>query len=426
MSNLSFSSSSLENPVVSAGSSSGAHDDAFEDSCSICLEPFNTADPATGGELEIMGSVWLWKSQRSKDCPICCQLLVLKDPTSQELLAAVEIERCSRSRNISAAVPTPLHHFCENFNVEHDASYSDDSDFDEHIMQHLAAASSRAHYLRRRERQRSSGLGPSEVLIFTSSSSTSRQTNETSPEDCQILSYGSPEGDSPTSGVNVQIPSSVDVNLGSTASVNQDIPFRPRVLYSQAPPDSPISPSPSEMFSFPETLKTKLSAASARYKESISKGTRGLKEKLLARNNSVKELSKGVQREMTAGIAGVARMIERLDLTSKRTGSSVPVSGCNGGSLNFSFKGKGVEENVDAQSLDKNSRQIAHGYIPGAILEEPEISHAQGVVLYWLSLCLCCSSSQEAYDASDVIVIKPIHWLVAVLHYLPILAKWKP
>ena len=95
-------------------------------------------------------------------------------------------------------------------------------------MQHLAAASSRAHYLRRRERQRSSGLGPSEVLIFTSSSSTSRQTNETSPEDCQILSYGSPEGDSPTSGVNVQIPSSVDVNLGSTTSVNQDIPFRPR------------------------------------------------------------------------------------------------------------------------------------------------------------------------------------------------------
>lgn len=379
MSNLSFSSSSLENPVVSAGSSSGAHDDAFEDSCSICLEPFNTADPATITSCKHeyhLHCILEW-SQRSKDCPICCQLLVLKDPTSQELLAAVEIERCSRSRNISAAVPTPLHHFCENFNVEHDASYSDDSDFDEHIMQHLAAASSRAHYLRRRERQRSSGLGPSEVLIFTSSSSTSRQTNETSPEDCQILSYGSPEGDSPTSGVNVQIPSSVDVNLGSTASVNQDIPFRPRVLYSQAPPDSPISPSPSEMFSFPETLKTKLSAASARYKESISKGTRGLKEKLLARNNSVKELSKGVQREMTAGIAGVARMIERLDLTSKRTGSSVPVSGCNGGSLNFSFKGKGVEENVDAQSLDKNSRQIAHGYIPGAILEEPEISHAQ-------------------------------------------------
>lgn len=60
-----------------------------------------------------------------------------------------------------------------------------------------------------------------------------------------------------------------------------------------------------------------------RYKESFSKGTRGFKDKLLARNSSVKELSKGVQREMGAGIAGVARMMERFDLSSKRTGPTV-------------------------------------------------------------------------------------------------------
>lgn len=93
-------------------------------------------------------------------------------------------------------------------------------------MQHLAAAASRARYLRRRERQRASGLGPSELLIFTSSSS-SQETNVTSPEDFQNLSYGSPEG-SPTSGVNVQPQSSADVNLGSTTAVNRDFPFRPR------------------------------------------------------------------------------------------------------------------------------------------------------------------------------------------------------
>lgn len=57
-----------------------------------------------------------------------------------------------------------------------------------------------------------------------------------------------------------------------------------------------------------------------RYKESFSKGTRGFKDKLLARNSSVKELSRGVQREMGAGIAGVARMMDRFDLSSKRTG----------------------------------------------------------------------------------------------------------
>lgn len=383
MSNLIFSSSSSENPLVSTASSSGPNDDVFEDACSICLEPFNTADPATITSCKHeyhLHCILEW-SQRSKECPICCQLLVLKDPASQALLAAVDIERCSRSRNISSAAPTPLHHFCEDFNVEHDSSYSDDSDFDDRIMQHLAAAASRARYLRRRERQRASGLGPSELLIFTSSSS-SQQTNVTSPEDFQNLSYGSPEG-SPTSGVNVQPQSSVDVNLGSTTAVNRDILSRPSVVYSQPPPDSPKRPSPSEMFSLPETFKSKWSAASARYKESISKGTRGLKEKLLSRNNSVKELSKGVQREMTAGIAGVARMIERLDLTSKRTGSTVPVSGSTGGSSNFSFKGKGVEEDVDSQSLDKISGQITHdlspdaAYIPGAILRQPEVSHAQ-------------------------------------------------
>lgn len=63
--------------------------------------------------------------------------------------------------------------------------------------------------------------------------------------------------------------------------------------------------------------------SSNRYKESISKGTRGLKEKLLARNVTVKELSKGVQREMNAGIAGVSRMIERLELASKRSNSPI-------------------------------------------------------------------------------------------------------
>ncbi|KAK9212968.1 hypothetical protein WN943_002353 [Citrus x changshan-huyou] len=49
------------------------------------------------------------------------------------------------------------------------------------------------------------------------------------------------------------------------------------------------------------------------YKELILKGTCSLKERLLSRNTSVKELSKDVECEMSAGIAGVAKMIERLD-----------------------------------------------------------------------------------------------------------------
>lgn len=74
-----------------------------------------------------------------------------------------------------------------------------------------------------------------------------------------------------------------------------------------------------------------------RYKESISKSARGLKEKLIARNASIKELSKGVQREMNARIAGVARMIERLDRTPKRSTRTL---------LPFcTVKGKSIQEN---------------------------------------------------------------------------------
>ncbi|PRQ38747.1 hypothetical protein RchiOBHm_Chr4g0417381 [Rosa chinensis] len=70
-------------------------------------------------------------------------------------------------------------------------------------------------------------------------------------------------------------------------------------------------------------------------------------------------MSIGVQREMTAGIAGVARMFERLDLTSKKPGAPTPVSGRSGGTSNFSVKGKAVLENVIVQSCNKSSGRIA-------------------------------------------------------------------
>lgn len=99
-----------------------------------------------------------------------------------------------------------------------------------------------------------------------------------------------------------------------------------------------------------------------RYKESISKGTRSLKERLLARNNSVKELSKEVQREMSAGIAGVAKMIERLDLASKRTGTSIPASGNTVGTSSVLFKGKSVQESA----INKKSMELACDLISDA------------------------------------------------------------
>ncbi|KAL6981490.1 RING-type E3 ubiquitin transferase [Sarracenia purpurea var. burkii] len=76
---------------------------------------------------------------------------------NQELLAAVENERNLRSRHNS-------HHIHEDNVINHDISYSDDSDFYELIMRHFAAAS-RARYVNSRGRQRFSGIGPSQAII---------------------------------------------------------------------------------------------------------------------------------------------------------------------------------------------------------------------------------------------------------------------
>jgi E3 ubiquitin-protein ligase RHF len=267
----------------------------------------------------------------------------LKDAASQELLVAVASERQLRTCNVSLTGFRTLQNFHEDFDAEEEASYSDDSDFDERVMQKLAFAASRARYVQRSEQHRSSGHCPSQFLLFTSSSNVheEQQLHLTSPGEGPRLSHGSSDGDG---------------------------------LPSLSPPKS----SPSETFS--ESMKSRWSAASSRCKESFTKGTRGLKEKLLARNDSVKELSKGVQREMSAG---VTRMIEKLDLSSKQTEASVPLSGL--GTSNFFLKGKAVQENTIVHSVNISNEEIAYdlqssdtpSFVSDAMHTKLEASHAK-------------------------------------------------
>ncbi|PQM35339.1 E3 ubiquitin-protein ligase RHF1A [Prunus yedoensis var. nudiflora] len=119
-----------------------------------------------------------------------------------------------------------------------DDSFSDDSYLDERIIQHLAAASSRACYIRTREKQRFSGLGPSHVFVFSPHGNASgmQQTYPTSQEECQSLGYGSPNGDSPTS----QRPHAIKPppSFICSTAVNSDVPYKPRY----APRAKNISP----------------------------------------------------------------------------------------------------------------------------------------------------------------------------------------
>ena len=63
---------------------------------------------------------------------------------------------------------------------------------------------------------------------------------------------------------------------------------------------------------------------------------------------------------MNAGIAGVARIIERLDLANKKTGASVPLSSSSDGTSNFSYKGKSMQESVITQSPNANTEETAN------------------------------------------------------------------
>lgn len=63
-----------------------------------------------------------------------------------------------------------------------------------------------------------------------------------------------------------------------------------------------------------------------RYKESISKSTRGWKERFFSRNTSMADLGSEVKREVNAGIATVSRMMERLETRDNSRTSDASVS----------------------------------------------------------------------------------------------------
>ncbi|TMW90520.1 hypothetical protein EJD97_015590, partial [Solanum chilense] len=377
---------------AAAAAASTVVDDSIEDACSICLEPFNSDDPPAVTDckheyhlqcilewyiqnlllynilVKCRGHTFppclhifnrrswlicsinimriLFRSQRSKECPICWRVLALKDSASQELLAAVEIERNMRSR-------INVRHTNENVEANHDATQQNDSDFEERIMRHFAAATSRVRLVNRRRRQASSGIGPTQVVpsVPVGVSSNQTQNNDTTVQFQGFGYFGDGSAASATSSSIRPASSSVPAH-GSDPS-----------KLSQPPTYGPQGSSSSEFLAFSESIKSKWSSASARYKDSISKGTRGFKEKLLARNTTVKEFGREVQREMSAGIAGVSRMIERLDLTSKRTGATEP-SACSMGTSNFPGRGVSEQGNVTFQAHDGCRKNATIGVTP--------------------------------------------------------------
>lgn len=63
---------------------------------------------------------------------------------------------------------------------------------------------------------------------------------------------------------------------------------------------------------------------------------------------------------MNAGITGVTRMFERLDVTAKMSGVSIPLSSSPRRTSNFSDKGKDMQESGITQSPNVSTGESAN------------------------------------------------------------------
>ncbi|KAK8345194.1 hypothetical protein V6Z12_A07G131400 [Gossypium hirsutum] len=311
------------------------------------------------------------RCQRSSQCPMCWQPISLKDPTSQELLEAVERERSFRfnpSRN--AAI---FHHpTLGDFELQHLPMGTNDAELDERIIQHLAAAAAmgRARHIARREgmRNRSSIQGRPQFLVFS--------THPNAPSTGPISSLVATQGEvQPAPTITVGTPSSPSRTVGEESLVSitpetsaqadqqsasasrsnvifvngqgNSVPVNNRRSPNQSSPNSQDRAGPSDFQSLSESLKSRFNAVSMRYRESISKSTRGWKERFFSRNTSMAGLGFEIRREVNDGSnATVLRTIEpaetRDNIASPTVSSSLE-DGSNPESNNHQIVDAGVE-----------------------------------------------------------------------------------
>ncbi|KAG5252977.1 hypothetical protein OIU76_021181 [Salix suchowensis] len=327
----------------------GGIQDSCDDACSICLEEFCESDPSTvtNCKHEFHLQCILEWCQRSSECPMCLQSISLKDPTSHELFEAVERERKIRAAPSRNA--TIFHHpTLGDFELQHLPVGVSDSELEERIIQHLAAAAAmgRTRHFSRREgqRNRASSHGRPHFLVFSThpgaqpsghvSSSLTQIGAENEPAPVTVASPSTPltSGGDELSQQALQSPS-VLTDQSSSASGSTAMPanhqgfsFNNRSASNQSSLPNQDRAGPSEFQSFSESLKSRLNAVSMRYKESISRSTRGWKERLFSRNSSMSDPSSEVRREGNAGIATVSSVMEHLETRDNSGDNQVSVS----------------------------------------------------------------------------------------------------
>ncbi|KAG5080696.1 hypothetical protein JHK86_004761 [Glycine max] len=335
----------------------GGVQEACDDACSICLEDFCKSDPATVSE-KLPVSYVLATYQLEG----CYQLYAFHH--SQELLEAVELERSLRdtpSRN--AAI---FHHpTLGDFELQHLPMGVNEADIEERIIQHLTAAAAmrRSHHLSRREghRTRPSAHGRPHFLVYSTQPSAPPSAAGGGSEPAAIpvgspstpLTFDGNEQSSLQQIPHVQTQSSSLTSASTVSTTNlQGVHSDDRSFASHSFPASQDRAQPSEQ-SFSDSLRSRFNAVSMRYKDSISKGTRGWKERLFSPNSSMSELGSEVRRELNAKIASVSRLMERLETRENNSAA--------GTSLSNHLVNRSIAETSNQSNVEARGENSLHG-----------------------------------------------------------------
>ncbi|KAI5055508.1 hypothetical protein GOP47_0029029 [Adiantum capillus-veneris] len=248
-------SDALNDAPQSPASTPGGVQEACDDSCSICLEPFCESDPATITSCKHdyhLQCILEW-AQRSKECPMCWQALSFEDPNSQELFDAIEQERS----------PPWMRHSQNGFQFNQVPAFANYADFEERIMQHLA------HQLARRGRV--PGMYD-EPYVHSS--------------DPALLRPSRAFMEQPMHEARQAHNHSFDTTLQSHSNEAAFNDSERRNVASETVDESHHRSVNSDFSSLSESLKSRFLVASSKWKDTFTKTTHGFKEKWRARTNS--------------------------------------------------------------------------------------------------------------------------------------------
>ncbi|XP_071697665.1 E3 ubiquitin-protein ligase RHF2A-like [Rutidosis leptorrhynchoides] len=300
----------------------GGIQEACEDSCSICLEAFSDNDPGTvtSCKHEFHLQCILEWCQRSSNCPMCWQAISLKDPSSQELLDAVEQERRFRfnpTRNSTIF----RHPTLGDFELQHLPVGVNDGELEDRIIQHLAAAAAMGrttHHVGRRDGSRNRPAAPTrpQFLVCPISAPAGAIQEQVEPVNAPV-SVDPPRASTTLvtgrgGGGVVQRSSISGIADVADSQHGTSVIHRSSTGLSSLPDQDRAGPS--ELQTPSDTWKSRFSAISTRYKESISKSTRGWKERLFNKSPSMSNIGSEIRRDVNTGITNMSRVIERLEV----------------------------------------------------------------------------------------------------------------